>query len=207
MWPPSCNHCMEVYVHEQKSTFCKSQKFRDWRKNIPSGSYVSNIIIYLITKQQFSLNCISSVQSKNLNQNEKYEARPSNITACLVLLRLEAKKMKRKEAKRYKIRSRTKRNYREFCFASLRSEKVWSETKRKKRNFSIFLEAKEAKHMRNTSCFASFRFEAKFFFRRNRRTLVCPPPPIKLKTNRSYRLVYICIRSFTYQSNMPWSPV
>ena len=133
---------MEVYVHEQKSTFCKSQKFRDWRKNIPSGSHVSNIIIYLITKQQFSLNCISSVQSKNLNQNEKYEARPSNITACLVLLRLEAKKMKRKEAKRYKIRSQTKRNYREFCFASLRSEKC--EVKRSERS-EIFQSFKKRK--------------------------------------------------------------
>jgi hypothetical protein len=30
-----------------------------------------------------------------------------------------------------------------------------------------------AKTMRNVSCFASFRFEAKIFFMRNRRTLLC----------------------------------
>ncbi len=32
----------------------------------------------------------------------------------------------------------------------------------------------EAKHMRNSFCFALFRFEAKKFFLRNRRTLLMP---------------------------------
>jgi hypothetical protein len=54
-----------------------------------------------------------------------------------------------------------------FCFGWKR--KIRSEMKRKNNNF---FSRERAKRMRNGSRFASFRFEAKKFLKRNRRTLV-----------------------------------
>jgi hypothetical protein len=73
--------------------------------------------------------------------------------------------------KRKNIGSETKRKY-----ALLIS--LWSEAKNSKRNEAkrseknFFFSRERAKRMRNGSRFASFRFEAKNFFLRNRRTLL-----------------------------------
>jgi hypothetical protein len=53
---------------------------------------------------------------------------------------------------------------------SLRSEAKNSKRKEAKKN--IYFSRERAKRMRNGSRFASFRFEAKNFFLRNRRTLI-----------------------------------
>jgi hypothetical protein len=77
------------------------------------------------------------------------------------------RKQNEKEAKRKIFGSETKRKY-----ALLIS--LWSEAKNSKQKEEIFLRER-AKRMRNGSRFTPFRFEAKKFFSRNRRTLVASP--------------------------------
>jgi hypothetical protein len=57
----------------------------------------------------------------------------------------------------------------------MRSEKKQNEAKK-----NYFISRERAKHMRNGSRFASFRFEAKKFLKQNRRTLVQSTHPFDL---------------------------
>jgi hypothetical protein len=72
---------------------------------------------------------------------------------------------------------------------------LWSEAKNLKRKEAkrsrkkkLFFSRERAKRMRNGSRFASFRFEAKKFFLRNRRTLneTSPPSPGKIRSSVTY---------------------
>jgi hypothetical protein len=76
------------------------------------------------------------------------------------------KNQKRNEAKRQIFGSKTKRKYSVFL-------SLWLEAKNSKRNEvkKKKISRERAKRMRNGSGFASFRFEAKQIFKRNRRTL------------------------------------
>ncbi len=64
------------------------------------------------------------------------------------------------------VEEKQSENIRSINFALIESEKF--EAKRRKKKIS----RERAKRKRNGSCFASFRFEAKFFFLQNRRTLI-----------------------------------
>jgi len=115
--------------------------------------------------------CLGSVQSKRLMQNQKIRSK-TRRNYCLfrfALVRSEKVESKRSEKIQNSKQNQAKLPRGLFCFSL--KQKIWSEMKRKMRNFSIFLKAKDTKHMHNRSCFASFRFTAKIFEKRNRRTL------------------------------------
>ncbi len=105
-----------------------------------------------------------------------FEAKQSEKNVYFVSLWSETK---RSEAKRKMFGSKIKRKYALLIL-------LWSEAKNSKRNeakkkFSFSRE--RAKRMRNGSRFASFRFEAKKFFLRNRRTLLQILSPSVLSTS------------------------
>ena len=94
------------------------------------------------------------------------------MVECFASIPNEAKNWKRNKAKRYKLRSETLQNNRMFRFALNISETIEAKQSKTSEIFHIFLLAKQAKHMRNRSSFALFRFEAKLFLKRNRCILV-----------------------------------
>ena len=81
------------------------------------------------------------------------------------MFRFDSKWSEKLEAKRNKLRSETLQNYPMFCFALNISETIEAKQSETSEIFQIFLLAKQAKHMRNRSSFALFRFEAKLFFK------------------------------------------
>ncbi len=84
---------------------------------------------------------------------------------------MKQKDRKRNEAKRKIFGSKTKRKYALLISLWLEAKNSKrKEAKRSEKKNNIF-SRERAKRMRNGSRFASFRFEAKIFFLRNRRTL------------------------------------
>jgi hypothetical protein len=94
----------------------------------------------------------------------RFEAKQSEKAFISFFLEAKQKNLKRNDAKRKIFGSETKQKYSVFI-------SLWLEVKNSKRN-----EAKKKKNVhvsvRNRSRFASFRFEAKKFLKRNRRTLL-----------------------------------
>jgi hypothetical protein len=67
---------------------------------------------------------------------------------------------------------RNKAKIRFIDFALVGSEKFEAKRSEMKSKKNLFFSRERAKRMRNGSRFASFRFEAKNFLKRNRRTLL-----------------------------------
>jgi hypothetical protein len=71
-----------------------------------------------------------------------------------------------------KFWTRNKAKIRFFDFALVGREKFEAKRSEMKRKFVLFFSRERSKRMQNGSRFASFRFEAKNFLKRNRCTLV-----------------------------------
>ncbi len=97
----------------------------------------------------------------------RFEAKQSEKTFISFRLEAKRKNRKRNEAKRKIFGNETKRNYGVLI-------SLWMEAKNSKRKEAKLSEKKIdffRVSVRNGSRFASFRFEAKTFLKRNRRTL------------------------------------
>jgi hypothetical protein len=75
------------------------------------------------------------------------------------------------------------------CYCPFNFAKVGSKKFEAKKN--IYFSRERAKRMRNGSRFASFRFEAKNFFLRNRRTLATTPLPPTTFRPTAFRLTFV----------------
>jgi hypothetical protein len=108
------------------------------------------------------------------------EVKRSEKNVQIVLLRNETK---RKNVNFVSLRSETKNFWKQsentvYLFRFGWKRKIRSEKKRNEAKKNNFFSRERAKRMRNGSRFASFRFEAKKFLKRNRRTLLLSNPTL-----------------------------
>jgi hypothetical protein len=105
---------------------------------------------------------------KKMFSSFRFKAKQSEKTFISFRLEAKQKNQKRNEAKRKNFGRETKRKYDLLISLWLEAKNLkWNEAKK-----NLFFSRERAKRMRNGSRFASFRFEAKKFLKRNRRTLV-----------------------------------